>query len=60
MTCNDDYIITLNGNPQLQFVSVPTSYTSPGARGQIAHDERYLYIYIENAGWKRIDLGGSW
>ena len=60
MTCNDDYIATLNGNPQLQFVSVPTSYTSPGARGQIAHDERYLYIYIENVGWKRIDLGGSW
>lgn len=46
MTCNDDKIVTLNGNPQLQFVSVPTSYDSPGVRGQIAHDERYLYIYI--------------
>ena len=60
MTCNDDKIITLNGNPQLQFVSVPSSYDAPGVRGQIAHDERYLYIYIVNVGWKRIDLGNPW
>ena len=40
-------------------LSIPTTSTSPGNTGDIAFDNNYLYICIQNNVWKRTSLS-SW
>lgn len=45
MTCNDDYILTLNGNVVPKFIgNAPLSSNSPGRNGEICYDNQYLYF----------------
>ena len=41
----------------LKFSAAPVSPTSPGVAGQIAYQNNFLYICVENNSWRRIRMG---
>lgn len=56
----DKKILKINGKLLLQKnQGVPSSSTSPGTEGQLAFDDQYFYICIQNNVWKRFVLS-SW
>lgn len=56
----DNKILKINGKLLLQKNNgVPSSSTSPGTEGQLAFDDQYFYICIQNNVWKRFSLS-SW
>jgi len=56
----DNQILKINGKLLLQKNNgVPASSTSPGTEGQLAFDDQYFYICIQNNVWKRFSLS-SW
>lgn len=56
----DNKILKINGKLLLQKNNgVPASSTAPGSEGQLAFDDQYFYICIQNNVWKRFSLS-SW
>jgi hypothetical protein len=47
----------LNIADLLKFTTAPLTATSPGVAGQIAYQDNFLYICIENNNWRRIRMG---
>jgi len=56
----DNKVLKINGKLLLQKNNgVPASSTAPGIEGQLAFDDQYFYICIQNNVWKRFSLS-SW
>jgi hypothetical protein len=48
--------LEVDGNLLISNVYVPTLANSAGSRGQITHDDTYIYICIADNSWKRANL----
>ena len=45
---------------EIKNISVPSSPTSEGNKGDVVFDDTHMYVCIESNTWKRIDLNTSW
>jgi hypothetical protein len=41
----------------IRFTDAPSTPTSPGIAGQVAYQNNFLYICVENGNWRRTRLG---
>jgi hypothetical protein len=48
--------LSVNGNVVLNLMNIPSSSNDAGIKGELAWDENYLYICIDDNTWKRIAL----
>jgi hypothetical protein len=47
----------INQIAESRVVAVPATSTSTGTPGDIAHDDRYVYICVDTNTWRRMSAG---
>lgn len=50
----------IDDSMEIKNISIPSSQTSEGNRGDVVFDDAYMYICISTNSWKRINLDTSW
>lgn len=50
----------LDDSMEIKNISIPSSPTSEGNRGDVVFDDTYMYICINTNSWKRINLDTTW
>ena len=50
----------IDDSMEIKNISVPSSPTSEGNKGDVVFDDTYMYVCINTNSWKRINLDTTW
>ena len=50
----------IDDSMEIKNITIPSSPTSEGNKGDVVFDENFMYVCINTNTWKRIDLDNTW